>query len=48
MVESDAEVLVKEERRPKVIPVAVPPSNLPLMGPIASLLGVFDFRLCPS
>jgi hypothetical protein len=26
MVESTAEVLVKEERRPKVIPIAVPPS----------------------
>jgi hypothetical protein len=25
MVESAVEVLVKEERRPKVIPIAVPP-----------------------
>jgi hypothetical protein len=25
MVESDTEVLVKEERRPETIPVAVPP-----------------------
>jgi hypothetical protein len=29
MVESDAEVLVKEERRPKEIPAAGIPSNLP-------------------
>jgi hypothetical protein len=30
MVESAAEVLVKEERQPEVIPIVVPPSNLPL------------------
>jgi hypothetical protein len=30
MVESNAEVLVKEERWPEAILVAIPPSNLPL------------------
>jgi hypothetical protein len=37
MVESVAEVLVKEERRPKAIPAAVPPPIFLQQQPITSL-----------
>jgi hypothetical protein len=49
MVESDAEVLVKEGRRPEAILSAVPPPIFLKWWPATSLFPYFFYlRLCPS
>ena len=42
MMESNVEALVKEERRPEVIPAAVPPSIFLLAAACSPLLCIFD------
>jgi hypothetical protein len=42
MVESTAEVLVKEERRPEIIPAAIPLSNLPLVAACSLFVSLFS------
>jgi hypothetical protein len=48
MVESDAEVLVKEGRRPEVILSVVPPPIFLKWRPATSLFLYFYLHLCPS
>jgi hypothetical protein len=48
MVESVAEVLVKEERRPEMIPIAFPPPVYLQRLPATSMFLCFYLRLRPS